>query len=524
MIIPNALPGQLGLIVDQEPAELSPGAWTDVKNVRFQNGAAKAMRKDVPVATAPEGLEWALPLIDTNTTGASWVLTSDTKAYAMQGQLVEEITPTGVTGVGANYRTWTGGVLGGLPIINNGQQAPWVWTSRNTATPMEVLANWPSGMLAKSLRVYKQYLVALNVQKGVDRYPQMVKWSHPADAGNVPITWDEADPTRDAGEYLLSETPGELVDCAPLKDIMVLYKSDSVWGMQWIGGVYIFRFWKLFGEFGIANKDCAVEYATGKHFVFTGNDAVIHDGNIFKSVSTGKVRKFFRSLTGNQVQSTFVTAFTAQNEVWLCLRRADDGNFQADTALVWNYLDETWSLRVLPEVSFISPGNVEPPQTVDNSWGDQSGSWSAADLVWGEYSPTPAMRRLLGVGSQILWMDGSERGMDSAMLEREAVGVPMRANTPPDLSTMKFVTHIWPRFKGVQGLKLRMTFGVADQVAQGTNWKAVRTFTIGSTKKINLTLSGKLFSMRIEVDPENTVEGGWSYHGLDMEILPAGVN
>lgn len=522
-VVSNALPGMIGLILDQEPAELAPGAWSEVLNVRFSNGAARSMLGDRELFASTEGLEYAFSITSGPDVNATWVLASGTKAFAFQSGSLDEITPAAISPVSGPVGSWNGGNLGGVTILNNGKQKPWVWFGTDTSSPMVELANWPSTLKAKVVRPFKSYLVALNLDKDGTRLPMTVKWSHPADPGDVPISWDEADPTRDAGEYTLAETPGSAVDCVPLKDVAVIYKTDSVWGMQWVGGVYIFRFYKMFGDFGMPKKDCAVEYASGRHFVFTGNDAVIHDGTSVKSVASGKVKSLFKTITTNQLATCFVISHPGQNEVWLCYRRADDGVFAADTALCYNHADDTWSMRSLPGYVWISGGNVEPPENVGANWGAITGSWLESELVWGEYSSIPAVMRLLGVSSTgITWVDGVQAGLKEAYLQREYVGIPMKTDKAPDLTTEKFVNMCWPRLKGLTGQRILLTFGTSESPAKPTRWRPTKTFTIGESSQVNITLSGKMLALRIEADPNSPVKGNWSYHGLDMIVQSLG--
>lgn len=521
-IVSNALPGTLGLIVDQEPAEIPPGAWSDALNVRFTNGAAKSMLGDKEIVVSLDQPEWAFPVAASSDTLASWVVCSSDKAYALAWDELVDITPTGVTGIPGNGLVWTGGAIGSAVFVNNGMQVPWAWLDVDPEDPMVTLPNWPSTLRAAVLRSFKNYLIALNITKSSTRYPSMVKWSHPADAGSVPISWDETDPTRDAGEYPLSETPGECVDLVPLKDVAVIYKSDSVWGMQWIGGVYIFRFFKMFSDFGMPKKDCAVEFAAGKHFVFTGTDAIVHDGVSARSVATGKVKSLFRTISTDQLSTSYVLSHTAMNEVWFCWRRSADGKMAADTALVFNHLDETWALRELNDYRFIGAGPVNAQNSTASVWGGYTGTWGEASLTWGEFTSIPAYKRLLAMSEQgLTWVDGLTIPLEGK-LERTYVGIPVRTNQPPDLTCRKFVTIVWPRFKGEAGQRLLLTFGAAEGVAEEVKWKPTKTFTIGESRKACLTLSGRLIALRIETDPTSEVQGIWSYHGLDMEVQKLG--
>ena len=211
-IVSNNAPGGVGLVLDIEPSELPVNAWSDVKNVRFYAKSVQLMQGDQELVTTTEQIEYGLPVQSEAGVGASWLLASDTKAWALSGQTVTDVTPTAVTGISGSYLNWSGGTLGTLAFLCNGMQKPWVWLDNNPGTPMVELPNWPANTQAKCLRSFKQYMVALNISKVGGTYPAMVKWSHPADPGTVPSSWDEADPTKDAGEFPLSETPGACVD------------------------------------------------------------------------------------------------------------------------------------------------------------------------------------------------------------------------------------------------------------------------------------------------------------------------
>ena len=110
------------------------------------------------------------------------------------------------------------------------------------------------------------------------------------------------------------------------------------------------------------------------------------------------------------------------------------------------------------------------------------------------------------------------------MLERTYLGIPVKTGQAPDLSCRKFISKAWPRFKGQAVTLLRVTFGTVDSVAKTVNWRTPRSFTIGVQDKISVTLDGKMFALRIELDPASPYKGQWSYHGLDLDVQPSGEN
>lgn len=512
--------GDIGIVQDINPAELAPTAWSDGRNVQFQDGAVHSAPTALPLLTdigfSPN---WCMPVAQTSGGLAAWVIASPTKLYAYVANELTDITRIAGDYTGGSTFRWNGDVLSGVTVLNNFTDGPQVWMSSNPLTPVVALPNWNTNWKTQVLRSYKQYLIALDVTKSGARYPTLVKWSHPADPGTYPVSWDETDPTRDAGEYPLSETPGAVVDCLPLKDVNIIYKTDSVWGMQWVGGTYIFRFYKIFSDFGIANRDCAVEFSSGKHFVFTGTDLVVHDGQNSQSVASGRLRKRLRTLDTAQLRSSFVTTNPLMKEVWMCYRAATDGGLNADTAIVWNWESGALSLRDLDDYAFMASGRFDPPVTGLVSWGTINTTWEAVVGEWGEAVTIPSLIRLLAIsGDSLLWAESNLNSSQYCFVERTHLGVQMESSAPPDLSRRKFISRIWPRITGKVGTVVYITLGASDDVMKDITWLAPRQYVLGDMTSLDVILTGKMFGIRLE----STNQPRWTYNGLDVEVKPAG--
>jgi len=98
---------------------------------------------------------------------------------------------------------WNGGVLGGIAILNNGVDAPQFMGTANDAK-MAALTNWDRTKTCAVMRPFKRFLVALDTTESATRYPFRVRWSHPAEGGTVPTSWNDADATKDASYVDLS--------------------------------------------------------------------------------------------------------------------------------------------------------------------------------------------------------------------------------------------------------------------------------------------------------------------------------
>ena len=64
-------------------------------------------------------------------------------------------------------------------------------------------------------------------------FTNMVKWSHQADPGTVPASWDETDPALDAGEKTLSDSPGDNITGMQLGEDFIVYKYETCHVMRY---------------------------------------------------------------------------------------------------------------------------------------------------------------------------------------------------------------------------------------------------------------------------------------------------
>lgn len=508
--------GEIGLVQDTAPAEVPATAWTDGLNIHFREGAVEAARASTQHGSAtPVDFYWGFSAVTPANNTTIWLLTGLTKAYAYLGGQYFNVTRAAGDYTGNGGNRWTGGFLNGIVVANNGVDKPQYWATVDQAVLLQDLPNWPANTKCATLRSFKNALVALDITKGATRYPTMVKWSHPADPGTVPASWDETDPTKDAGEFSLSETPGYCIDAVPLRDINIIYKQDSVWGMQFIGGVFVYRFYKIFSDFGMPTRDCAIEFTSGKHLVFTGDDLVVHDGQSAQSIVHGRLRRVLRTIGDAQLPSCYMALHRNAKEVWFCFRRQSDATVGADTALVYNWMQNSLTLRTLPGCTYVQLGRVDPVQPQETTWTATIGDWEGKDLAWGETLPSPMAQELIGITPGALRvLDHSSQDVEPGFLEKTYFGIQMQATKPPDMSSVKFIRRIWPRFLGISGQVLQIQLGACMGVAEPIVWEPARQFIIGTDTKVDCTLSGKLFGIRII--SQNTAP--WKLNGLDADV------
>lgn len=525
MIIPVPNAGQFGLVSDLAPHELPLNAWSGGRNVRVRDNYVEKFLGHQEVFGTPTVVPyWLLPVASPTT--YYWVYASLAKAYVWDGSTHTNITRQSV-GVDVDYnatidKNWTGGVLGGIPVLNNGIDDPQMWNPVSAAQRLQLLSNWDTNWKAGALRPFKRFLVALDITKSGIRYPHMVKWSHPAAPGALPSSWDETDATKDAGEWELKESNGVVLDGFPLRDLFVIYKEDSTWGMQFIGGVAVFRFLNLFRSVGAISRRCAAEITPGQHVVFSPDDIVVHDGQQARSIIDARRRRLlYSSMDTMNYRRSFLVHNLPKQEVWFCF--PETGSTLPNRAFIWNYSNNTWGVRDLPGVAHIDFGVVDPGAGNDQ-WNNAVGDWNSDTLLWGEQSFNAILNHLLiagTTGTRLYQGDitTQEAGANTtSFVERTGLGFPLKVGRPPDFTTRKLLKRLWPRIEGTTGESLNVYVGAQDAVNGSVSYGPPKTYTIGTTKSLDFLVNSPLHALKFE----STGSLEWRLHGYEVDVVPVG--
>lgn len=520
----------LGIITDQLPMQLPPNAWSGGQNIRFRdNKVVKSLGHEEYYDT---GLNWdggtgeqvyfAIPYNDGTT--AYWVYCGLNDVRVTDGTTDKEITRS----VGGDYsatasRNWTGGILGDILILNNGIDDPQSWDG-DFATPSTLadLANWPASTTCGTMRVYKNYLVALDIVKSGTRYKSLVKWSDSAALGAVPGSWDETDPTTDAGETDLSEKTkdvnvGAVIDCMPLRDTNIVYTDSQVWAMDFVGGTFVFNFRQIFKNNGLLTRRCVREFE-GKHFVVGNGDVYVHDGNTFTSIIENRRKRFlFSDIDGANYEKTYVFANYPETEMWICY--AADGAPQGlpNKALIWNWRLNTWGIRDLPNdtaygTPHISSGVVDT-QVASDAWTVSDGSWdSGPDDPWDLIGFNPQEQSPL-IAADKLYKGDSTNTFDGEMFVSriERIDIPLGEN-----DQMMRIKAVYPKMEGSDPINVY----VGSHLAPGKPvvYSTPVTFTPGTNIKVDARRTGTHAAVKFE----STGDQDWQLIGYDLEIEPAG--
>ena len=501
-----------GLNKDISEYELPNTLWSDGNNIEFDNDKTKKIKGHRQIFGSLSGSPyWLLPF-NTPTT-SYWFYPSLTKIYRTDGTTHTDVTRTS----GGDYSAtaahgWNGGILGGVAILNNGVDVP--QQIGTTASNCTNLSNWDSNYLCSVIRPFKQFLVALDMTESSTRYPFRVRWSHPAEGGTVPVTWDETDATKDAGYVDLSQTNGWVVDCLPLKDYNIIYKEDSVWSMSYEGGQSIFRFTELFNDEGIISRRCAKPF-DNNHFVVSHDNVYIHNGQTKQSVIDNTMRDdLFNSINAEYYDRTFVSPNYEKNEMWICfVSGANTTDAFADKAFVYNWRNNTWSKRDLPHTSHIGWGIIGDAAGI-NDWSD-SDSWDSDSSTWDfrGYNPSQTSMVIADPTNNKLFESDITNQFDGTNYYSWVEKTGIMLGHPG----MKSLKKIIPRISGTG----TVDFYIGSEINpnEGITWTGPYTFTPGTHSEIPVRATGKYIGVKVESNSNNT----WSLDNLEIHWSPAGM-
>ena len=509
MLVPIQNVGQFGIILDTPAHRLPANAWTDARQVRFYDNAVwKAFGQAAALGTptvdpyyiyhhlGPSNVFWAYPGL--------------AKIYATDGTTHSDITrAAGGDYTGGADSIWQGSHLGGIEVFNNGVDIPQVWINPALGTRVIDLANWPASTVAAIVKSFKQYLIAMDVTQSGTHFPFLVKWSHVADPGTVPDSWDETDETKDAGENPLAASGGHILDGRALQDTFMIYKEDQTHAMTFIGGRFIFQFKKRF-DTGIVSPRCVAEWQA-KHYVATAEDIIMHDGFQQQSILDDKMRRWYAGQADPDVQRRqFMVMNDKENEIWMCIPQA--GQEHPNIALIINIKDGTQTLRDLDSPTFITAAAFDPAAG-DTTFDSQTQPYDATPGKFGQRTSAPGAKRLMGshrITSKrfLLYDEGfADEGQDfRGYVERSSMplaGAGQDGTPLMDASSIKQVNELWPEISIQNGTTVDIHVGGQETLNDPISWQGPFAFEVGVDDKIDMDVVGRYLSFRFETNDQS---------------------
>jgi hypothetical protein len=481
----------LGVVNDIPPYMLPPEAWNIGLNVRYSNRGVEALTGWQTIFDAPPvAPHFLLPIV----TAAQnfWLYFSLTKAYVWDGATHADITRA----VGGDYTATNtfdlnGTIFNGVPIFNNGSDVPQFRANMTAGTKFANLTNWPGNLRAAIVRSVGPYLVAVNLTEGGVALPHSVQWSHPADPGSIPSSWDITDPTKDAGRSDLPDVnSGLLREALPLSSNLILYKDNSTWVMSPSGSArFPFSFKTLFETSGIMAPRCVALTGDGtRHVVLTQDDVIWHNGSSWESILFERQRTtLFNEIDTTNYKTCFVFTLPLRDEVWICYPTA--GQTQPNKALIWNYKQgQKGVISYADGITFrhAAIGNIEGAS--DELWSTGTDEWDEDTGPWSELS----RRRVVLAGTDATKFYNMDRtnqrdGVDfTSTLQRislSIIGRKRNGDWIEDHEVLKLYHRLWPK---LQGGPINVRAGAQEVVDGPVSWGPLGSYDASAERFVEL--------------------------------------
>lgn len=515
---------------DLLPANGQDFYWTEGRNIRFQNGQVSRMPGFKPVyrsnnitvhtSSGSTSGVYVAPVYNVRVTkdqDSHYVYCSHHKVYDFHNGLHYDITKADTDYGASEDYTWSHTHHNGFLILNNFQDTPQVWQPVDNNQKLIDLPNFPADTRCQVIRSYKSYLIALNIQDGMTLNENRLIWSTFSTPGELPASWDISDPSNDAGEIHLSDTPGPLVDAVPLGDYMVVYKKTSTYLMQATGDDRVMTFKLVFPQVGALTKNC-VAVVGNKHFVVTVDDIIMHDGFNFESIIQGKnKRHLFNTINSKRAHISFVVPNYARNEVWFCYPKKN--SLWCDEAIIYDLLEGTWTFRQLPNTPNISVGFIDVSSL--NEWDTYLNTiWDSARFIWNAtnynvnlLSLTMALPDKYGIFH--LDSDGTldEDGIEmNCYVERDNIMI-------GELNDIKVVKGCWvvADVSSIGDSVVKVEIGTRMRKGDPIFWQGPFLFNSKTDNKVDFFATGRFFSIRFST----LANADWRLNGFELDVHPA---
>ena len=466
-------------------------------------------------------------------TGCTRGANSTTAAAHLDGAAVSRTNVlydiTRGSGAGGAYATtatenWTATVIGGVLVMTNGVDEPQYWELISgvpaTIQKRQNLNNFTASTECKSMRAFRSFLVALNVTTSGINYPRLVKWSTEAATQATPTSWDASSATVDAGEYELADSKGAILDGLPLRDTFMIYKEDSIYSMTYVGTPFIFAFRQLSPSVGALTKNCVAEY-DGGHFFFGNGDIYINDGQKVTSILPHKIRDYiFQFIDGAQFKKSFVVADYGNTEMWACFPTPEGTSNQCNKAVVWNWSNNAFTIRDLPDLAHIGYGTISDPNAF-TTWDVAIPTWSSALGWWAQtWDSEENVLVMASPTDTKLYRNASGNREDTTDMTSfiARTGMSTTAQGQQDQTVVKRIKAIYPKMEVTGTNTVNVYVGTQMSTEEAVTWTSAQTFDPDTQSKVSIRASGKLYGVKFE----STGDFDWRLDGYSIELDDAG--
>jgi len=321
-----------------------------------------------------------------------------------------------------------------------------------------------------------------------------------------------------AGTFRL-DTGNKIVAAVSGKDYNLILTDQAAYTMQFVGPPFTFSIRQVGSNCGCIGQHATV-YADGKVFwMGAGGGFFVFDGTV--KLLPSLVEDFVFTTTGSNVGINYSSneiIYGSHNSlfneiVWFYPAGTPAGNpaVQNNRAVVYNYVENSWSTMTLARSSYADASTYDVPYATEyNSTGIPSFSnLSGATNTFGA-STYYAQE----VGNNEIALDGTETAIP-AYIQSGDFDLP----TDGDGEYLLRLSRFLPDFKNLQGNAIVTIFLKNFPIDSGSS-SQLGPFTINaSTQKIDTRARGRLANIKIQ---NTAVDETWRFGTFRADVNPDG--
>lgn len=540
--------GSSGLITDMDAQDIPINAFSDCRNVVFDQGSVKRSPgfKRIYELPVSEAVPWSSVSGDYNSYAYTWYgglatdnadqtrhiasyysptngavligCNTDGSVYDYVNGEFEDVSPANST-TSSDLVGWTHNQISGLSVVNRYGYSPYIRDIISDANYSKMtVGDWPTTDYAVSMRTFKDFIIALNVYETNTQKHTMVKWTDPIGyraSKSTGVTWTSTS-SNSAGSNILGQAKTPIEDGLALGNVFIIYTQTEAVLMEYTASTLVFNFRELFNDDGVINLNCVSEVG-GQHYVFGFNNIYMHNGNAKQNLATNAVRdRIYNELDRSKASKFFVHYDNSLQLIYFCYVSSEsDIGFANSTycnkAAVYNMINQTWSFIDLPNVVGAASLNIS------TNLGLSSETTEMAVMVGARQTA------INHTGSRAYALDMLENGQLSATQELETIkpafveryGLDLDETQAPLRSAkhLKTITPIITMPNTSGSLSIKTGFSEYSTTAPPT-YAETTTYTPSSMYKLDSRANGRLLAYKVEEIAGNA----FNFSGADFDI------
>lgn len=395
-------------------------------------------------------------------------------------------------------RPWCVSYLGELFVgsLSAAEIVYWAGTamqmSRLSSHAGYALPNGATKLQARDAFLFSDHLVLVHTDVGgAATEPRTLRWS---EIGQ-PANFNDTAVGTEAGAMGIEDTQEFLVAGAKLGELGIIYATDSLHALSYIGYPFVYVRRQLTANFGLLCKE-GLAVLTDRH-LFVGSDDFysLTEGGI-ESIGEPVRRAFFADLD-RAFTHLITSTLNDANSEWIIAYKSVGGTTSfPDKLLIYNYRLNVWSTGAAPSwtaLAHAKVNNVTSARIINQITSNVEDYVQVYDsaLAGSLASYVVAGSGAAAAGSKIVSLQGTSTL--EATLERTGIRL------TDDTEQMQVLTWASLGFSGAGSSGIvRVTFGAAESEDEDYTWDTPTDYVIGSGDVIPLALRGRLFAIRIQ--------------------------